>query len=144
MNQAYGETELYQENYLERDGLYFYVGANMKFTDTKLTVEITNKHTNENLSIESETYDDCYNNWQVLTNTPFPVYVVACHRQDSDEEWPLAGSDWSIIYWAEQEGSWISSSYFNMDTSTMENGLWTDDGNERLSTGIWNWESSAF
>ena len=37
------------------------------------------------------------------------------------------------------------SSYFNMETSTMENGFWRSDPNEeRLSTGIWNWEESSF
>ena len=40
---------------------------------------------------------------------------------------------------------WITS-YFNMDTLTMENGGWYNGGDDahRLSTGIWHMEKSAF
>ncbi len=75
MNNAKGENELYQENYLLIDGQYIYIGTNIEYTATTLKVSLTNLNEADAPAVTFEMATSpntgACPQWQSLTSKPF-------------------------------------------------------------------------
>ena len=63
--------------------------------------------------------------WMQLTLSDPELWVLASTRQDSDEQWAVNDADWKIEIYSDY-GEMFYSSYFNMQSYTMESGFWFD------------------
>ena len=103
--------------------------ANIEYTDTMLTVVFENQANKDlprpkfEVPTSSSRGDD--SDWRFLVESPFEVLVSARHRQDSDEEWEVVGADWVIEFYTPTGENYMSS-FFNMDSKTMEGGFWAN------------------